>query len=187
MRGWFPRSALISAAIFGCLVLALVGVVAFVHHQDTRRSAQTVTTIPPPPKVGHLGDGCDPPTWSPTVTNGTGGRVTADQHPMGAVVYWLPGSRSANCRVVVTNLTAAEADSLARDVRDSTSRGGTFSCPMDDGSTAWIFFRYSGRPHVEVVDAALSGCTTAGAPGRTAVGPSWRGGDRLQSLSPTGL
>ncbi len=187
MRGWFSRSALVSAALFGCLVLALVGVVAFVHHQDNRRSAQTVTRIPPPPTIGHLGDGCDPSTWSPTVTNGKGGRVTADPHPTGAVVYWLPGSMSTKCRVIITKLTAAEADSLAQDIRGSTSRGGTFSCPMDDGSTAWIFFQYAGRSHIEVVDAALSGCTTVGAPGRTSVGPFWRGSDSLQRLKPTGL
>ncbi|RNI22203.1 hypothetical protein [Flexivirga caeni] len=200
MRTARNRTALISAAVFVVLVLILVGAWWLVHRQDTRRvpqfvkssaesaerSAQFVDGLPPPPAAHRDAEGCDVLTWEPAVTGGKGGTVTVDPGPSGAVVYWLPGSQSTSCRVRVTKLTEAQADSLATDVRKSTSHGGRWSCPADDGSAAWIFFRYADRPRVEVVDAALSGCLSAGAPGRDSVGPFWRGADALTALRPAG-
>lgn len=187
MRNWFPRSARISAAILGFLVLVLIGVVAFVHHQGNQRSAQTVVSLPSPPTTHRSSATCDQPTWSPHVTGGRGGRVTVDAGPSSAVVYWMPSLNSKKCHVIVTKLSKAQADSIATGVRDSKSRDGAFSCAMDDGSAAWIFFRYSGDRRLEVVHAELTGCTVVDAPGRGGVGPDWLGADLLRSLHPTGL
>jgi len=175
-----------SAAILGCLLLVLGGVLCFVHYQDNRRSVQTVSRLPAPPTAHRLHGYCDPASWSPKVTNGRGGRVSADPHPTGAIVYWLPGLNSTKCRVVVTKLTEAQAASLAADVRDSVYRKGTYACPDDDGAVAWIFFRYADRSDFEVVDAQLTGCTFAGAPHRGSAGPAWRGTAELDALRPAG-
>lgn len=186
MRRSIPRGAVSSAAVLGCLLLVLAGVLWFVHYQDNRRSVQTVSRLPAPPTAHRLHGYCDPPIWSPSVADGGGGLVTADPHPTGAVVYWLPGSNASRCHVVVAKLTEAQASSLATDVRNSVVRKGTYACPNDDGSAAWIFFRYAGRSDFEVVDAQLTGCTFASAPHRGSVGPAWRGTVELDALRPAG-
>jgi len=176
-----------STGLLVCLALVLVGVLWFVRHEDNHRSAQTVSSLPAPPTPHRTEGTCATPPWSPKVTGGRTGRVSVSPQPTAAFAYWLPGLNSKKCRVVVTKLTEGQAASLAADVRDSTYRRGAYSCPADDDSTVWIFFRYADRTGYEVVSAQLTGCSFAGAPHRGEVGPFWRGTDELRALRPAGV
>lgn len=176
------RAVVALAATVG--VLVVLTVVVTVHHFQTVGTPQTVAAVPPAPTVHVRDDYCTGQDWTPRVNGGGGGRVTVDAHPTGAVVFWMPVLGQGNCRVVVSDLTGTQANLLADAVRHTRTTGGTYACPNDNGSAAWVFFRYAGRSDLDVLDANLSGCPFVSAPRRGSIGPAWRVAGALQDMEP---
>lgn len=173
----------IAVSVAGAVVLALV---LTVHHVRTARTPQTVATLPSVPAMHRGTAACGGQAWAPDVTAGGAGTITVDPDPTVATVFWIPGLNSTTCRVEVTELPAVPAVSLAGAVRAAAPLSGdaVMNCPDDDGSAAWIFFRYAARPALDVIEVDLTGCRLVSAPDRTAVGWNSKAAGILQKLEP---
>lgn len=147
-------AALTAAVLLGFAVFLL----------DLRRPVDAMVPSAPPSTEGaHACPGRD------GLSRVTGfRRPWVDEHPTGAVVLWVPGINAKPCQMFLTRLDSQQAGVLAQAVRTAgAGLHGVVNCPMDDGSSATVYFIYPDRPLAEVVRFELSGCGGLSAPGRT--------------------
>ncbi len=107
-------------------------------------------------------------------------------HPDGVDVVWLPGLDDKSCKAVLTRGTVHVASALASDINGApvVPAGRLVNCPMDDGTSARLYFTYR-HGATERVDADLSGCsymTVPGHAGRSSSAPFRRD---LTTLAPS--
>lgn len=131
---------------------------------------QRVTYDPKRPSLHFAATGACPPSDAgyPTVRNDVRGLDRAllpAGEPVAGLICRYDGMNGSPFRLVkTTRLDAAAATHLAAAIRAvplSHVDGGTTSCPMDDGSMAYLAFDYADGTSVDL-DAALGGCATIG-------------------------
>ncbi len=101
--------------------------------------------------------------------------VNLTEHPLAAVsanpsavtVTWLPGLNATDCATATTQIAAADAVTLARDIMSAPAYpSGTLNCPQDDGAGLELVFHYAGRADEELL-VNLAGCSMLAAPQRS--------------------
>lgn len=116
-------------------------------------------------------------------TVGADNLVWVRSQPTGAVALWLPGRNAKHCVARRTVIDSARAGKLAAALRHSKAFPRGVFCPLDDGSSARLYFTYA-NGHDEYAGDELTGCRTLSAPGRSARETSTAFHDALAPVAP---
>jgi hypothetical protein len=144
--------------------------------------ASAASLIPPT----HVRNGVCGVTGTTPSTVGTAA-PSVSSRPTGVSVVWLPGLNDKSCKAVLVKGRSGIATALARDIDIARiiPHAGTYSCPVDDGTAARLYFTYGRHRAVQRVDADLSGCAWITAPGRGARASSSRFRRDMTTLAPS--
>jgi hypothetical protein len=91
---------------------------------------------------------------------------SASPHPSAVDVVWLPGLNDRTCRAVLVKGGGRIASLLAQDIDSArfVPNDAGYSCPIEDGASARMYFSYGHRRVPQRIDALFGGCGWITAP-----------------------